>query len=156
MSDGVVGVDHRVPYALRLGSGAPAVGVAAIDTSILVRNSNNAATVVAPRVEDGAGDYHFEISAAYSTANHVPGADNIFYGNITLTSTSPRVVDVIAFEVKFSLRDKDDLAQPGDEMDLITDALDADAVADSGGDCWRPTRGHVPRPRRASATRRTR
>lgn len=132
MSLGKVGADRRVSFGLRRGNGAPATGVTLANVSVIIRNDNNANTndASASVVEDGLGDYFFVVPNAFTTAN----AAGRYYGNVTINDTAPVLRDVIPFEVQFFDVDLDDLAIPGSAMDLVTDAVDADAVATTGAD----------------------
>lgn len=134
MAQGKVGVLRRVPFALETGTGVPATGVTLANISVIVRNSNNAATEDASATvsEDGIGDYFFTISAAYSTTNLSAVDNGVAYGNVTVNDTAPVLRVVIPFEIEYFDVDLDDVAVPGDEMDLITDAVDANSVATSG------------------------
>lgn len=107
MSLGKVNVLRRVPFSLRRGDGTPAIGVSLASMSVLVRNSNNAATLDASATvtEDGLGDYYFEISAAFSDTN----GGGVYYGNITINDAAPVLRDVVPFEIEFFINDVDDL-----------------------------------------------
>ena len=105
MTIGKVGVDRRVFYALRLGSGAPATGVAPGDMIATVDNPAADATTAPTTVEIGGGRYYLDIPAAFTTTH---GA-GVFGGAVVVNSTSPRVVDVVPFEVVFFVADLDDL-----------------------------------------------
>lgn len=126
---GKVGEAHRIGFSVATIDGAPATGVAAIDFTTLVQIG--AATTAPAVVELSGGLYYLEIPAAFSTTN---GAGN-YLVNVSVNSTSPAVVATMpARTIKFELRDQDDLAQPGDAMDLVTDAVDAAAVANGSID----------------------
>ncbi len=128
-SIGKVNVAYRYWFNLRLGTGAPATGVAAVDITVTVRNPGNSATMAAPTItEHGGGLYFFDISATF-TNTHGAGQYGV---TIDVDSTTPRVRDTGGQSVAFFAQDLDDLAAPGDAMDLVTDAVDADAVATSG------------------------
>lgn len=126
---GKVNVAFRYFFSVRLGTGLPATGVAPGDFTVTVRNPQNTATMAAPTVvEVGGGLYYFDISATFSNTH---GAGQ--YGvTIAVDSTTPRVRDTGGQTVDFYAQDIDDLAVPGDAMDLVADAVDASAVATSG------------------------
>ncbi len=123
---GKVGVAYIQGYTAMTGSGAPALGDAAnhtprvrcLDTGI---DDGSVATVV----EIGNGRYSLEIRAAFSTAQ---GAGN-YEWSVESSGAGTTTRGLIDGTVRFTTADADDLAQPGDAMDLVTDAVDADAVA---------------------------
>ena len=126
MSLGKVNVARRVWFGVKTGGGAARPGLTGGDMTITVRDPTNSNTSNPAPTEVGAlALYFFDIPAAFSLAN---GAGT--YGWQVQITTAP--LDMGVGEVDFFVRDVDDVAQPGDEMDLATDALDADAVATSG------------------------
>lgn len=153
MGLGKVGDARRVFYSLRLGSGAPAAGVALVDMAVTIDDPTATATSSPAPVEIGGGRYYFDIPGAFSTAN---GAGT-YGGNVVVASVAPRVVDVVPFEVDFFVNDVDDIAADHtailarlpatligglmrshvqaldagviDAAAIATDAIDADALA---------------------------
>lgn len=124
MAKGKVGTDYLFTFGVKSGSGAPRTGLATGDFAINIRNPANSASQGTPVaiIEIGGGQYRFSILGTFTTAN---GAGE--YGVDVELTTAP--VDFFATTVEFHLRDLDDLAQPGDAMDLVADAVDAAAIA---------------------------
>jgi hypothetical protein len=120
---GKVGVAYRYYFALKTGSGGPRTGAAAAVTAT-VRNPQNTATDTPAITEVGGGRYFFDIAAAFTTTH---GAGE--YGIHLDVTVAPR--DQFGESVPFFIRNVDDLAQPGDAMDLVADAVDAAALAAS-------------------------
>ena len=98
MMIGTVNQDYRVWYTLKLSTGAAALGVAAVDQTITIRNPQNTATMAAPTaVEFGNGLYYFDILASFSNTH---GAGT-YGGVIEVNSSSPVVVDTQSVSVDF-------------------------------------------------------
>jgi len=124
VSAGTVGEAYRYDFALRTGSGAPRTGAAA-DVTVTIWNPARTTSTAPTVVEVGGGDYYVDIPAAFTTAHGV--GEYSVHLDVTV---APR--DQFAESIRFHARDIDDAAVPGDAMDLVTDALDAAAVATSG------------------------
>ncbi len=132
IGQGKIGEDYIVTFAVRNGDGTPRTGLAAGAFTVTVRDPDNSASTTATVSEIGEGAYRFTIPAAFTTTN---GEGN-YSASIEVTS-APRDTGVVF--VQFKTRDIDDVAQPGDAMDLVTDAVDADAVATTGANEIRDT-----------------
>ena len=125
---GKVGTAFRYFFVARTGSGAARTGLVTANFTITLRNPADSATLAAPTVtEVGLGLYFFDIAAAFTTTN---GAGQ--YGLAISVILAP--LDTGGDIIEFFAADIDDAAQPGDAMDLVTDAVDANSVATSGAD----------------------
>jgi hypothetical protein len=129
---GVVGTAYVVTFAVRNGNGTPRTGLVAGDFTVTVRNPGDTASNAPAVSEVGGGQYRFSIPGAFTTTH---GAGE--YGWTVELTTAP--TDLIGGLTEFYVAGLDDLAQPGDAMDLVTDAVDADAVATSGANEIRDT-----------------
>lgn len=130
MRTGKVGEIRRVWFAVQNGDGTPRLGLTGgSGGDFLVEVKDPADSfVTSPDVTESAfgdGEYFYDIPASFSTT-HGPGV----YGTIVRVITAP--VSMASFPVQFFARDIDDAAIPGSEMDLVTDAVDANSVATSG------------------------
>ena len=135
MSKGKVGTAHIVGFTARLGTGAPATGISPGDFVPRVRCLDTGIDdgSVAAVVEIGNGRYSMVIRAAFSTGQ---GAGNYLW-SAEANSAAPAVRDIESGVVEIHESAIDDVAQPGDQMDLVTDAVDAGAVATSGANTIR-------------------
>ncbi len=124
---GKVGVDYRYYFVVRQGNGAPRLGLVTGDFDVEIRNPANAASQGTPVaiVEVGDGLYFFDIDNVFTTT----GGAGVYGLAIEITSAP---LDTVGDHIPFFVRNVDDVAQPGDAMDLVADAVDAAAVATSG------------------------
>ena len=131
---GKVGEAYRVSFPVRTGAGVPRTGLGAGEFLATITDPDDSATTTAAVAENSAtdGGYSFLIPAAFSTTNGVGR-----YGWTVTLVNAPR--DIIGNWVDFFAQDLDDVAAPGAEMDLITDAVDANSVATSGANEIRDT-----------------
>ncbi len=130
---GKVGVAKRIWFTAVRDNGVPRSGLAAADFTIVVRNPTNTTTMAAPTVTEvgTTAVYFFDVDAAFSTA-HAAGTYGVKIAIDTFAgSGAPQARRVISGSIKFTVSDLDDLAKPGDAMDLVADAVDATAVAAS-------------------------
>jgi hypothetical protein len=126
---GKVNEAFRFFFSVALGDGSPATGIVSGDFTVTVRNPQDTATMAAPTVTEVAnGQYYFDILAAF-TNTHGAGQYGV---TIAVDSTTPKAKDVGGVTIPYFARDVDDVAQPGDAMDLVADSVDASAVATSG------------------------
>lgn len=119
---GKVNETYRYWFNIRLGTGAPATGVAGGDITVTVRNPADSAESNPTPSESATtgGLYYFDIPAAFTNTNGVGR-----YGvTIDVDSASPSVRDTGGDPVTFYDVDFDDLSVPGDAMDLTTTAVD--------------------------------
>lgn len=101
-----VNESHRVWLTARLGSGAPATGIASDKFTITVRNPGDTATMTPPSVtEVGGGLYRFDISAAFSLVHGV----GVYGVVVEIDATAPSVRDTRGGSVEFFGIDVDDV-----------------------------------------------
>ena len=103
---------YRVWMTLRLGSGAPAIGIDPGDFTITVRNPADDTTMVAPTVTEspaGGGLYRFDILAAFSLA-HGPG---VYAAVVEIDSTTPLIRDTRGSSIEFFGTNIDDVSYLG-------------------------------------------
>jgi hypothetical protein len=93
--------------------------------TIQVRNPGDTATDAPAVTEVGGGLYYFDIAAAFTTTHGV----GVYQWSAEVNNATPFARAFDAGEVRFQAADSDDLAQPGDAMDLVVDAVDAAAIA---------------------------
>lgn len=142
MSVGRVNVAYRYWFVARLGNGAPATGIAAIDVTVTVRDPTDTNTSNPAITEFGGGLYYFDIPAAFTLAN---GAGE--YGvSIEINSTTPRVRDMAGETIPFFNNLFDQLAVPGDAMALtagerttLAGVVDTTLSASHGAGSWNGT-----------------
>lgn len=114
---GKVGRASRLWFSVATGAGAPDTGEAA-NLLVSIRNPADTVTSTPAVTESGvAGLYFVDFTPT------VVGE----YGVLFTKTTGPRSTGSGILRV--FVADIDDVAQPGDAMDLVADAVDADAIA---------------------------
>lgn len=118
---GKVGEVYEFMITVQQGNGDPATGILPGDFTVRVRNMTTGVDDATPAgiTEIGGGRYQSEVRAAFSTAE---GIGNY---NWQVVVSDPPIRGQAEGDVKFELRDQDDLAQPGDDMALTAAALTA-------------------------------
>lgn len=125
----------RAHFAVAQGNGSLRTGLLAGDFTVTVVDPADSTTLT-PSVSEStqkSGSYFFDITSGFITTNGVGD-----YGVVVEVDTfagpssAPHVRDVFGEVLRVTEEDFDTLATPGDEMDLVTDAVDANAVATTG------------------------
>lgn len=122
---GKVGDVYRVWFTVRNGDGTPRTGLVGANFAVEVKEPADTAAPLTPSVVEsfaGDGQYYFDITGAFTTTNG-PGQ----YGWSARVILAP--VDIIGNIITFFAQALDDLTVPGDAMDLVVDAVDANAIA---------------------------
>jgi len=125
----------RAHFVASQGNGSLRTGLLAGDFTVTVVDPADGATLT-PAVSEStqkSGMYFFDITSGFITTNGVGD-----YGVVVEVDTfagpssAPHVRDVFGEVLRVTQEDFDTLAVPGDEMDLIADAVDSNSVATSG------------------------